>query len=445
MFLGKSTASLYSDTSAAGFNVKRKRQEPTGSGSVDTRADKGMGNIMSGRPQAGRRKSSGRSTRYTIAGSMETPNGLEQRQLGDMDDSTYSDIDYRRALGSRRADDELDSPWSKPPILQPTVGWSRFALDTIGGVVGKVWELCKEGAFRGFYAGGGRGFDVDPTHAQGQLWCNEHDIPTLPGLPGGFPDFDRHPLSYERSTPESTPPPAAKRRQILEGAPNEELRKNWVMVADPADRQPRPTDPSQTQSKPPQARPSLNRRISKPVSRINNPNAEHGTSSSVSHAGSATLSNRQPASFASPRSPVPDRPTTPSRLPVPSRPRSSSTVSPRLMQSSSQILSPSPYAPRGHRRAHSSASAASSTPGRSKRRESSAKEIVEESSPRLDPRVRNMVVKRMKQEQVADARINDFNTRLMDMIRQGKEALGTTVEVDGYDEFDGGMDHWEDD
>jgi hypothetical protein len=57
-----------------------------------------------------------------------------------------------------------------------------------------------------------------------------------------------------------------------------------------------------------------------------------------------------------------------------------------------------------------------------------------------------MVVKRMKQDQEADARINDFNSRLMDMIRQGKEALGTTVEVDGYDEFEtGGNDPWEDD
>lgn len=56
-----------------------------------------------------------------------------------------------------------------------------------------------------------------------------------------------------------------------------------------------------------------------------------------------------------------------------------------------------------------------------------------------------MVVKKMKQEQEADARINNFNTRLMDMIRQGKEALGTTVEVNDYDDFDvGGPSPWED-
>jgi hypothetical protein len=38
-----------------------------------------------------------------------------------------------------------------------------------------------------------------------------------------------------------------------------------------------------------------------------------------------------------------------------------------------------------------------------------------------------------------DYRINSFNKQLQDMIRQGKEALGTTIEVEGAD---GG---WEDD
>jgi len=43
------------------------------------------------------------------------------------------------------------------------------------------------------------------------------------------------------------------------------------------------------------------------------------------------------------------------------------------------------------------------------------------------------------EERDADVRIAAFNKRLQDMIRQGKEALGTTIEVDGGD---GG---WEDD
>lgn len=54
-----------------------------------------------------------------------------------------------------------------------------------------------------------------------------------------------------------------------------------------------------------------------------------------------------------------------------------------------------------------------------------------------------MAVRKLEEEQETDARINTFNARLQAMIRQGREALGTTVEVDGDD--GGGMDGmWED-
>ncbi|KAK6063091.1 hypothetical protein SCUP515_12716 [Seiridium cupressi] len=446
LYLGKSTGSFYADVSTPTFNVKRKRQEMRTSTPSGNHGSVNSDSAMGGRPRPGRRISSGRGIRYTLAGSLETPNGAEQKQLADMDDSTYSDVDYRRALGSRRTQGDFDSSPTRPSIPPPAPGWSQIALSTIGGVVGKVWEFCKEGAFRGFYAGGGRSYDITTAPSQSKAWCNEHDIPTLSEIPGGFPKTDDPPFQCERATPDSTPPPAAKRRQISDSTPNDELRRNWVMVTDPVDNKRQPGLPVHEQ-KVPQARPSLNRRISKPVSRLNNSSLALATSNVVSHAGSASLNNRQAASFASPRSPVVhDRPATPSRLPVPSRPRSSSTVSPKILQQPSQLTSPSPYAPRGHRRAHSTASATSSTPARMKRRGSSAQELIEGRSPRLDAKAKNMIVRKMKQDQEADARINDFNTRLMDMIRQGKEALGTTIEVDGYDDMDiGGNDHWEDD
>ncbi|PHH86499.1 hypothetical protein CDD83_10132 [Cordyceps sp. RAO-2017] len=50
-----------------------------------------------------------------------------------------------------------------------------------------------------------------------------------------------------------------------------------------------------------------------------------------------------------------------------------------------------------------------------------------------------LAARRKMEERDADVRIEAFNKRLQDMIRQGKEALGTTVEVNGGD---GG---WEDD
>ena len=75
--------------------------------------------------------------------------------------------------------------------------------------------------------------------------------------------------------------------------------------------------------------------------------------------------------------------------------------------------------------------------------------------PRLDPEAQRLAARRLQAEREADLRINDFNAKLQQMIRQGREALGTSVEVDvlggagagvgagGYGDGDG--DGWEDD
>ena len=63
-----------------------------------------------------------------------------------------------------------------------------------------------------------------------------------------------------------------------------------------------------------------------------------------------------------------------------------------------------------------------------------------ESSPRLDPEAKQLATRKLKEERDADARIAAFNARLRDMIREGKEALGTTVEVDIEGDDGGWMD-----
>lgn len=87
-----------------------------------------------------------------------------------------------------------------------------------------------------------------------------------------------------------------------------------------------------------------------------------------------------------------------------------------------------------HRRTHSGASAASS-------RAPKPKESEAQGSPRLTDEAKKLAAKRRREEHESDVRINDFNARLKEMIRQGKEALGTTIEVDG----DGGGWESEDD
>lgn len=442
MYLQQSTASLCSDLAAPVPNVKRKRRGTPPNRTVDQLRH----------PAAG--GAGGREMRYMLGGQIETPDGAGRGQIGAMEDSTYSDIDYRRALGPKRPRGGPDSSPPLPPArmaLTPAMGWSRLALETIGGVVGRVWEFCREGAFRGFYAGGGQGYALPPATPTGRVWCNEHDVPTLPEIPGGFPEPDPVSPSHWRETPESTPPPAAKRRQIFEGTPpRDELRKNWVMIDGPADKR-RPAVLSSRATEALRPRPPTNRRISRPVGRLANPGITRQQSGRVSHAGGASLDNRRPASYASPRSPTAPEwsgtPRTPSRLPVPTRSHSPAPLLPHP----TRIPSPSPQLQsRGSRRQTlSAASAASPLPNiaaRTENRGGSVHGLAEETSPRLDAEARHMVARRMKQDRQTDARINDFNARLMDMIRQGKEALGTTVEVDSYDDLGGcELDTWEDD
>ncbi|KAI1336389.1 hypothetical protein F5Y15DRAFT_205597 [Xylariaceae sp. FL0016] len=461
LYIGRSTGSLHSDPATPGPNVKRKRHRARDSISYNDWTE----GLDAGLPREGlvgdrfdsERRMSGGQTRYVLAGQIETPNGAVQKRLEDMDDSVYSDIDYRRALGSKRIHNQTETTQARDPQSRPHAGWSSFAISTLGGVVGKVWEFCKAGAFRGFYAGGGRGFEIQVAPGQttasgGQVWCNEHNVPSLPeyGLspfPGGFPESDYSPFHYERETPDSTPPPAAKRRQINSGASKDELRRNWVMVNEPDEKQRQSSSVSRPSSETHTHRiaPPLTRRISKPVSRLSGPALDRQHSGRISHAGSASLSHREPASFASPRSPVtPQRSS--SRLPVPSRPQSPNTFSPtRLSQQPSRIPSPSVYGKSSHRRSHSAISASAvSTAAAPRMRKRESMQELQDSSPRLDAEARVLAARRMQEEMELDTRVDDFTARLRDMIRQGKEALGTTVEVEGEGDV-GGNDPWEDD
>ncbi|KAF9893788.1 hypothetical protein FE257_009958 [Aspergillus nanangensis] len=110
---------------------------------------------------------------------------------------------------------------SSDPSQPAPVRWSRAVL----GVVGKVWDFCWSGAFRGFYAGGGQGYPMMPPSQEDN---------TLP-VPG---HHHHHPYD-ERTTP------TEKQRMAFAAAghqrsgstlvpgeyPEDDLRRNWVMVS----------------------------------------------------------------------------------------------------------------------------------------------------------------------------------------------------------------------
>ncbi|RYP53573.1 hypothetical protein DL768_001437 [Monosporascus sp. mg162] len=480
-----------------GPNVKRKRQgaresTPLNEWTMAGDSGFGMSNTAERKPDLGTRKISGGRRKYVLAGQINTPNGEAQKELGDvMQDSVYSDADYRRALGSKRPHPELDTPSSRnstDSMFQGQnlrcPGWSAFAIKTLGGVVGKVWEFCKAGAFRGFYAGGGKGYAIQQPRSDqtskpaGQVWCNEHDVPTLPSYPAstGLPESDYSPYHYEREAPEATtpPPPAAKRRQISDGTPGDELRKNWVVINEPVSKNHPSTLISRAPSSAftPRRVPAAPRRIDKPINRPDPPRFGRHHPSRASYAGAASAP-RQPASYASPRpsSFLAPAHRSPSRIPVPtsgsstnSRPQTPVTGA---YGEPSRIPSLSPSPTKAPSQAHGSSSSnrrrtpggaspasvasASAAPSRmmsspsvvrKQQRDPAALEI-DEISPRLDREAKRLAARRLQVERETDLRINDFNARLREMIRQGREALGTSVEVDLLD--GGDEDIWEDD
>ncbi|KAL7925707.1 hypothetical protein ACQKWADRAFT_282776 [Trichoderma austrokoningii] len=428
------------------------------------------------------------SRTYALAGQLHTPllgSNSEDAEMAmaesmgeSMGDSMYSDSDYRRALGTKRCRDEMDQDSSNVPtqlFSQPepeesanSSGWGSFAFATIGGVVGRVWEFCKTGAFKGFYAGGGTSYKVTSTgvsvdedagpgldqtyYFQGHNQ-QSHDFVgrdrSRHVLQQQFPKRNHHHYSSSNNSSQnasfddpydsraSTPTgPAPKRRRQTESG--NDLGQNWVMIKEPNRdselRTPRKmATPSRTSladhrmgppsssfsipssSDPAPLRPA-SRAASRPGSRMSDVNAFR----SVRPATSASAASFKAAS-------VP-KPPTASRIPVKANtsatlasPAPLASLEPGRRRRHTVVPSssdPSAWRSPGHQRAESAASVATSR----------ATEI--DASPRLDAEARRLASRRQMEERNADARMAAFNKQLQDMIRQGREALGSTIDVD---------------
>ncbi|EQL00851.1 hypothetical protein OCS_03428 [Ophiocordyceps sinensis CO18] len=378
---------------------------------------------------------------YRLAGHLDTPGGSVD-DGGSLGESMYSDSNYRRALGSKRPRQDVDMPDpSRPTPLfslpdRPTQHrtWSTAAFTTIGGVVGKVWQLCRAGGFGGFHAGGGRGYEMDEGDADaswcvGDEWRLRGHFPRAThgsSMPVGNTDEDGQLEDEAADTRASTPTsPAAKRRQT---APTDDLNRNWVMVKEPhaADwRQSRPRPPTRNPHQ--GAAGGLTRRISTPGPRRQSSRLIAAAAPSLAAAQLPRPSST--ASFAPARSPSPSKKASSNIIALAASAGMASPAAPG--HSRRRSAHPSPAHPTlSHRRTHSNASTASSR----------AAGVDEElkASPRLNAEAKHLAARRKMEEHDADVRIEAFNRRLQDMIRQGKEALGTSIEIAGGD---GG---WED-
>ncbi|KAG6004942.1 hypothetical protein E4U21_000611 [Claviceps maximensis] len=420
---------------------------------------------------------------YTLAGQLDTPRGgAADGELGG--DSIFSDTDYRKALGSKTSRDHLDAAQTSGPTSlfhlppqpkRPSPGWSTLAISTLGDVVGKMWEFCTAGAFKGFHAGGDGDFEPElpeqdvssPSRAKPDLPRHSKDNCDGTGeqdhrrIPGHFPrgncyhDQNAVPVAVaESSVPSGTSSPprhSAKRRQT---APMDDLGRNWVMVKD---REGVEDDTSGTST-------TLRSSYSNSSLRNRNQGPSAVTGRRISSPGHRRESVRLPGAASSRAPPRPSiinafttttttttstsSPSTFEHAPPAPSASSASFASPRCASPTklagaapniaASVASPTPATPRGHRRRRSTnGSQQIFTHGRTQSTASTASSRGAtddvENSPHLTQEAKQLAARIYREERDTDVKIAALNKQLKDMIRQGKEALGTTIEVDGED------------
>ncbi|KAI4202981.1 MAG: hypothetical protein LQ350_002198 [Teloschistes chrysophthalmus] len=316
------------------------------------------------------------NTQYRLAGGLDTPTAALSTSLELTDEdgrpSTLAPYGCSRTRARGISSGEyfpIGPPYALPreangrPRLctkhEAHDGWGSTIHNVIGAA-GKVWNFCKYGAFKGFYAGKGPGYAL-PSPAyhrveESLLWhdIDEKDPPVdqrdgIVSIPGQYPDdFIENYMSQDHNS-NSTPQRAAKKVQRSQG--DGATRENWVMV-----------DRAQTMSSNGSPVRSSGQKV--PLSSVSSrrgrrPVLSAQRSSLTSCAGSPGMRLDRPASFASPRSPL----TSPKR----------------------------------------------------------------ESPSSLEAQRHAACIRRRELEEDAD--LKRFNRQLKAMIRQGKEALRTTIEV----------------
>lgn len=263
------------------------------------------------------------NTKYELAGGLDTPTAaaLSVMDLGEENCRASPELHLRGGRGFRGFEHASDSyfPRNTIALMRESNGRSRIpaspritnslgkAVYSVVGAAGRVLEFCRATAFRGFYAGGGKWYEMKTpsrdVNGEQSIWLDVENDNVIfhceqeKGLvPGRFPDEDYIPdyMSHDHTTP----PRGAKRIRRDKGIG--EVSTSWVMVENtPVSRETSPTRLSHRKL-PSATTPGrkttvkLGRRPILPASRP----------SLTSYAGSPGLRSDRPASFASTRSPI---------------------------------------------------------------------------------------------------------------------------------------------
>lgn len=360
------------------------------------------------------------NTQYKLAGGLDTPTAALSSTLERYDYyATLSDPAMRgpgRGWG-RNSGIEGDNyfPQTTPTILgRETNGRPRFQMAssqlqqhqqyqeyqessgggsfarTVFAVAGKVWEFCKASAFRGFYAGGGQGFDMLPPSHSGQTsWEDtsepkDYNFSQMTPIPGRFPTEELRMIpdymsrKYHHQRQETSPSRPAKKQQREKAGSRTELQASWVIVgprdASSLSRESSPSRPSLRKYPPSHRRP-----LTKPIHH-HRPRPSLSSYAGHGHTAFPSLSSHPLASRASPRA------------------------------SGASGLSPSKIP---------AASSANNN-----------------GSP-VNTEVARHAARIRKREVEEEANLQRLNRQLKAMIKEGKEALGTKYEIEMGEEDEG--------
>ncbi|MCJ1284580.1 hypothetical protein MMC26_003913 [Xylographa opegraphella] len=333
------------------------------------------------------------NTRYKLAGGLDTPSAA--LASGFDPSASTPDLAFRRGgrnYGSRHTPEDYFGDTSSALARErngrsrtqfesrPSDGWGKAVVSAVSGVAGKVWEFCKAGAFHGFYAGGSHGQSSQPSSSCSQTIQTTQSSIWQDLSPSTSHIFDATSHSHTTSLPGGFPDADFLPEYMSHPSkrPKPSPSSSWVLV------------PSHV-----------------PLSRETSPSrlAARKLPSSAS-----TPSARRPASRAGLRRPV---------LPA-SRP--SLTYSPHTNRPASSASTRSPL-PSPKRQAHERAQSYGTEVG------ADGYAVDLPASP-ISVEAQKFAARARRREKEEERALQGFNERLRAMIREGKEALRTRVEVE---------------
>ena len=346
--------------------------------------------------------------RYRLAGGFDTPGllatGAEdggagafrnhefRRGVRDMDGaSSQQDSAPRGAVAlsgplARERNGVARLPSSPNGSEHTHAGWTSFAFN----LVGRVFSFSS-GVIRGFYAGGGKGYEFQPSSPCPPNSCLRPQLQreSTP-VPGAWQedeflgDFEQENANSPSLAANTNARPSNKRRQTD--------RDTWVLVG----------TPDLTAAEP------LLSPKRKPASNSAPRNSRPATASRASTRRSLAPMSRRQSSFVSQTGSPAQILQQPQRMDPTERCASfAPTRRPNSCHGSANGMQPSGHA----------------------------------GSPSyISPEAERFLKRQAKQDKVADKAMSSMSKRLEDLIRQGQEALGTKFSVEGSADSMGGMD-----